>query len=81
VKFVRLEYEERISYGILEDDLVHLIKGNPFSEYSLVQKSIPTHSIRLLAPCEPSKIIAVGVNYEDHAVEGATCLQQAGVSP
>lgn len=29
----------------------------------------PTHSVRLLAPCAPSKIIGVGRNYAEHAAE------------
>jgi len=30
---------------------------------------VPAESYRLLAPCEPSKIVAVGLNYRDHARE------------
>ena len=69
MKFVRLEHDGRSSYGILDGDWVHLINGTPFSEYSKHPTSIPIESIRLLAPSEPSKIVAVGINYKAHASE------------
>jgi len=69
VKFVRFHYNNKISYGLLENETIRIIEGNPFSGYKPTGKEIPMNSVRLLAPCEPSKIVAVGVNYLDHAAE------------
>ncbi|HEY5595109.1 MAG TPA: fumarylacetoacetate hydrolase family protein [Nitrospiria bacterium] len=69
MKFVRFHYNNKISYGLLENETIRIIEGNPFSGYKPTGKEIPMNSVRLLAPCEPSKIVAVGVNYLDHAAE------------
>ena len=69
MKFVRFHYNNKISYGLLENETIRIIEGNPFSGYKPTGKELPMNSVRLLAPCEPSKIVAVGVNYLDHAAE------------
>lgn len=69
MKFVRFRYNDKITYGLLENETIRIIEGDPFSGYKPTDKEIPLKSVRLLAPCEPSKIVAVGVNYQDHAAE------------
>jgi 2-keto-4-pentenoate hydratase/2-oxohepta-3-ene-1,7-dioic acid hydratase in catechol pathway len=69
VKFVRFQYNDTITYGLLENETIRIIEGDPFSGYKPTGKEIPMNSVRLLAPCTPSKIVAVGVNYLDHAAE------------
>jgi 2-keto-4-pentenoate hydratase/2-oxohepta-3-ene-1,7-dioic acid hydratase in catechol pathway len=69
VRWVRFEYGGGISHGLLEGDAVQSVRGDPFSEYEPVAGSLPLASVRLLAPCVPSKIVAVGVNYKAHAAE------------
>jgi 2-keto-4-pentenoate hydratase/2-oxohepta-3-ene-1,7-dioic acid hydratase in catechol pathway len=69
VKFVRFQYDNKITYGLLENETIRRIEGNPFSGYKPTEKTVSLQSVRLLAPCEPSKIVAVGVNYQDHAAE------------
>lgn len=69
MNFVRFQFEKKIQYGLLEGEQVRPIDGTPFSGFRPVQKELPLKNVRLLAPCEPSKIVAVGVNYRDHAAE------------
>lgn len=69
MKFVRFHYNNKISYGLLENETIRIIEGDPFSGYTPAAKDVPLNSVRLLAPCQPSKIVAVGVNYQDHAAE------------
>jgi 2-keto-4-pentenoate hydratase/2-oxohepta-3-ene-1,7-dioic acid hydratase in catechol pathway len=69
VKFVRFHFNNKISYGLLENETIRIIEGDPFSGTKPTDKEIRLKSVRLLAPCEPSKIVAVGVNYQDHAAE------------
>jgi 2-keto-4-pentenoate hydratase/2-oxohepta-3-ene-1,7-dioic acid hydratase in catechol pathway len=45
-----------------------LLAGTPFGERR-VEGEVALDSVRLLAPCEPSKIVAVGINYRPHAAE------------
>jgi len=69
VRFVRFRHENEPIYGLLEGDTVRPLKGTPFTGFELLSDRIPLRSIRILAPCQPSKIVAVGVNYADHAAE------------
>lgn len=69
MKLVRFLYDHTSSYGLLEGDEVQPLDGDPFSEYRPTRKKLPLETVRLLAPCLPSKIVAVGVNYRDHAAE------------
>jgi 2-keto-4-pentenoate hydratase/2-oxohepta-3-ene-1,7-dioic acid hydratase in catechol pathway len=56
-------------YGWVLDENVGPIEGNPFGEYRRMKADIPLEQVRLLAPCQPSKIVCVGRNYAEHARE------------
>ena len=57
------------SYGLLEGGAVHEILGLPWADWSQGKKKWSLSEVRLLAPCEPSKIVCVGRNYAEHAAE------------
>src|SRR5262249_45389727 len=40
-----------------------------FSSYERTGRSFPMQDVRFLAPCRPSKIVAVGLNYKAHIEE------------
>jgi len=69
LRFVRFEARGTESYGIYIGDLVHPIAGDPFGELVTTGEPVPTAGVRLLAPVAPSKVVAVGLNYRDHAAE------------
>ncbi len=69
MKFVRYEKKEAVSYGLVEGSMVYRIEGDIFSEYKVTEEQYRLSDVRLLAPCKPSKIVAVGINYRDHAAE------------
>jgi 2-keto-4-pentenoate hydratase/2-oxohepta-3-ene-1,7-dioic acid hydratase in catechol pathway len=69
VKFVRFLHNHVSAYGLLEGDVIRRIEGDPFSGYTQAREEFALKTVRLLAPCIPSKIVAVGVNYRDHAAE------------
>ncbi|MHB8841275.1 MAG: fumarylacetoacetate hydrolase family protein [Candidatus Aquicultor sp.] len=69
MKFVRFTYGGPIAYGILEGDEVRVIDGTPFKPFTPTEKKYPLDKIRILEPSIPSKVVAVGLNYTDHARE------------
>lgn len=69
MKLARFEEQGSISYGMVEDSVVYRIEGDIFSEYKVTEEKFELSEIKLLAPCIPSKIVAVGINYRDHATE------------
>ena len=56
-------------YGWLLGDKVGEIGGNVFGRYRRQEADTLLADVRLVAPCEPSKILCVGRNYIEHAKE------------
>jgi 2-keto-4-pentenoate hydratase/2-oxohepta-3-ene-1,7-dioic acid hydratase in catechol pathway len=50
--------------------VVYTMEGSLFEEPAAGRRVAPLDRVRLLAPVKPGKIIAVGLNYADHAAEG-----------
>ncbi len=57
-------------YGICQGETVSVIVASPFEGLIVgSSETYPLDKVNLLAPCEPTKIVAVGLNYVDHARE------------
>ena len=69
MKFGRFKKEDKIFYGTVEGDYVREITGDIFGQYTIQSKKVSLKEVETLAPCIPSKIIAVGLNYRLHAEE------------
>jgi len=70
--YVRYLHGERIACGILEGDVIRELTGNFLADSRPTGKSVRLADVRLLAPCEPTKVVAVGLNYKSHIGERAT---------
>lgn len=68
-KFVRFLKDGDVLRGLWEEDRVRLVEIEDGGKIRELGKFVPTEGIVLLAPCEPSKVVAVGLNYKDHAEE------------
>lgn len=70
MRIVRFEMMGRTGYGILEGEKISVLWGTPYDGLENTTGEIMSlPEVKLLAPCEPSKIVALGLNYRDHAVE------------
>ncbi len=57
-------------YGLVTDEGIKPLSTGPFEEPICTGHEIYAISeVQLLAPCSPTKIVAVGLNYRDHAAE------------
>lgn len=65
-KYVRYAYEGRDSYGILDGEIIRELDGGLFASPQPTGRIVRLAEVRLLIPCEPSKVIAVGLNYKSH---------------
>ena len=63
-KYVRFDNDHKIAYGLLEEDKVILIDGCIFGKWEKTDEKYDLKDVKLLAPCEPSKVIGVGINYK-----------------
>ena len=68
MRYVRFFRNNEMKYGILEKDDVILELEGDFNSYPGHHKH-PLAQCKLLVPVLPSKIVAVGLNYHDHAKE------------
>ena len=60
----------QLHYGILQPDRrVKVLDASPWRNGQLTETELALEDYRLLAPCAPSKVIAVGRNYAKHASE------------
>jgi 2-keto-4-pentenoate hydratase/2-oxohepta-3-ene-1,7-dioic acid hydratase in catechol pathway len=64
---VKGETEERA--GLVEDGRIRVLAGDVFGPYEKTGLVLGPHDIDLQPPVRPTKIIAVGLNYRDHAKE------------
>ena len=69
MRYVKLLRDGKGVWGVLQGDLVRTLTKPPFEEICYDGESLPLEACRLLAPCEATKIVCVGKNYYDHAVE------------
>jgi len=65
-KFIRYRHNSTISYGILDGETVRQIEGGLFDSHRETGITLRLSEVKLLYPCEPSKILAVGLNYGSH---------------
>lgn len=65
----RIETQGRVAYALREGELYREMKGDPFSGMEKTERVYAPEEVRLLAPVQPSKILAVGKNYAAHARE------------
>ncbi len=65
----RFQKGDDIFYAKVVDGEIYPIKGDVFGSPSFEKKPAPLKGVRTLTPVTPSKIIAVGLNYADHARE------------
>ena len=69
MKYIRFEKDGAIQQGIFEEEVIRIIKGESFDIATETGHRISAGKVKILAPVIPSKIIAVGLNYTDHAKE------------
>ncbi len=71
MKFTRFErpVDGAPAFGIEEGGMVVEVDFSPSEGLKVIGEEHPLEKVKLLPPCEPTKIVAVGLNYVDHARE------------
>jgi 2-keto-4-pentenoate hydratase/2-oxohepta-3-ene-1,7-dioic acid hydratase in catechol pathway len=74
-RIYRIEHQGRACHAVERDGVLSLMTGDLFGAYGIGARVAVSGAggfspgVRILAPVEPSKIVAVGLNYRDHALE------------
>jgi 2-keto-4-pentenoate hydratase/2-oxohepta-3-ene-1,7-dioic acid hydratase in catechol pathway len=74
VRIARFTTGDGASFGVVEgedeaDLSIRRVEGHPFAPFQLTDDVVALADARLLAPELPSKVVAVGRNYAEHAKE------------
>ena len=69
MKIIRYTIGKQTEYGILEGEQVQGLDGEPYPQIKRSNRYYKLSDVKLLAPCTPSKIVAIGLNYYSHAKE------------
>lgn len=75
-RYVRVQnLEGKVYYGLLQLSLnVQVLDAPPWLQGQATDLILEPDNYQILAPCAPSKIVAVGKNYADHAAEMGTSV-------
>src|SRR5687767_8817135 len=67
VKYVKYDVGGTASWGILENDTtIQALSGIPWAGGKPTGRRVKLAEVKLLAPAEPKKVIAAGLNYKSH---------------
>ena len=76
MKIVRFSAEGKTKYGVLENQVIKGYRGSPFANpdtgrvyFTADSSKYKVSEVKLLAPCQPSKIVCLGLNYHKHIEE------------
>jgi 2-keto-4-pentenoate hydratase/2-oxohepta-3-ene-1,7-dioic acid hydratase in catechol pathway len=70
VRIARFTKDGDLFFGVVEnDDTIATVAAHPFGEIQFTGERQPLADVRLTAPILPSKVIAIGKNYAEHARE------------
>ena len=69
MKIVRYRAGNKTEYGIQEGETIHALEGSPFRGIKQAGRSVRLSDVKLLAPCLPSKVVAIGASYRSHCLE------------
>ena len=68
-KYVRYEADGSVNYGKLTGEQIQQLDAPPYAGGKPTGVTVAFSEVKLLAPAEPSKVIAVGYNYLSHRGE------------
>lgn len=66
---VRAQRNGEAFYAAKDGSTLKRLAAAPFERYSFTGETLTLNDVTLLVPCEPTKIVAVGLNYTQHAAE------------
>lgn len=65
-RYVRFRKGNRTSWGVLDGDSVRAIEGDLYGSHKPTGPAMKLADVKLVAPADPPKVLAVGLNYKSH---------------
>jgi 2-keto-4-pentenoate hydratase/2-oxohepta-3-ene-1,7-dioic acid hydratase in catechol pathway len=76
MRLMRVYSAGEARWVVSNEDGIYWLDGDPFGTWMRGIDVASLAGVRFLAPCQPTKIIAVGLNYPSHANEVSTGLSR-----
>jgi 2-keto-4-pentenoate hydratase/2-oxohepta-3-ene-1,7-dioic acid hydratase in catechol pathway len=76
MRICRFETRGAARVGLVEGETVHEVGGSIFAPGAPTGAAFPLAAVKLLPPCQPTKIVAIGINYRVHARHGYTIPEE-----
>ena len=64
--YIRYEYAGNVSYGVLEGETIHELRGDIFDSIERSGDTVALGAVRVLTPTAAKKVVAIGFNYGSH---------------
>jgi len=71
MRWVRVKTQNGPSYGIINNDIISLVRGSLFETIELTGEEIKLPNAKIMVPLEPKTFYAAGLNYAQHVIEQA----------
>jgi len=71
VRYARFEVGGSVAYGIVEGDRVRKLSGVLFGTWAKTDTTYALADVKLLAPTQPTKVLALAGNYKSHVGDRA----------
>ncbi len=75
MQIARFSAGDMVKYGTIQGDSIEGLRYSPFSQLGNSLENDDTSyrldEVKLLAPCAPSKLVCIGLNYRAHAEESS----------
>ena len=69
MKILRAKKDGQAFYAVLDGNAVRRIEGLPYEDIVYTGETYALGNVKILIPAEPTKIVAVGLNYQKHVRE------------
>ena len=79
MKIVRMQTQEGIRYGGVEQEGVRVHQGSPFVAWEPTEVLLDFEQVRLLSPVFPTKVVGAAANYAPHTEEAGRPLPRTPV--
>lgn len=72
MRIARVRVNDKTFTAVIQGRFAHLVRGGPFGKLEPTGERVPLSTVQFLVPVQPTKIVAMAVNYPSHAGERAT---------
>lgn len=77
MKIARFSIDGKEKYGIVNGNTIQAIEDGLFRSINTTDQYFKLKDVTLLSPCKPTKIVAMGLNYHQHAAELGMAIPQS----